>query len=170
MPPVIGAKHGNHARSQQQTTQGPAPRHFQFRGQARQRSIFPGALRQRAVPERVTLTGEFAPPKAKETPEERKARLAGITPAEKLARNGRAIARMRAKLAKGHVVSAPPAPAGPVPTAPGPSPQAEGAKGKRRCALRGRTRRPSPVEAALPPRSLPTINATVEKGLGKPGP
>jgi hypothetical protein len=34
----------------------------------------------------VTLTGEFAPPKAKETLEERKARLAGITPAEKLAR------------------------------------------------------------------------------------
>ena len=52
-------------------------------------------------PEKLTLSGTFAPPRAKETPEERKARLAAITPEQKLAAMEAKIAKMKAKLAAG---------------------------------------------------------------------
>ena len=55
-----------------------------------------------AVPARLTLTGEFAEPKAKETPEERRARLKALpklTPAERLAKMEERLAKMKARLA-----------------------------------------------------------------------
>jgi hypothetical protein len=52
-----------------------------------------------AVPATLRLTGEFAAPKVKETPAERKARLSAITPAERLAKMEARIAAMKAKLA-----------------------------------------------------------------------
>jgi len=51
------------------------------------------------IPATLTLTGTFAPPKAKETKEERKARLAAITPAMRLAKMEERVAKMKAKLA-----------------------------------------------------------------------
>jgi hypothetical protein len=51
------------------------------------------------VPDTLTLVGTFAAPKAKETPAERKARLAAITPAERLAKMEERLTKMRAKLA-----------------------------------------------------------------------
>lgn len=66
-------------------------------------------------PEKLTLSGEFAEPKqpkAKETPEERKARLAALpkpTLAEKVAKAEERAAKLREKLAKAQ------APAEPVP-------------------------------------------------------
>jgi hypothetical protein len=62
------------------------------------RALFP----LNAVPERLTLIGEFAAPKVKETPEERKARLAAMpkmTPAERLAKMEASVAKMKARLA-----------------------------------------------------------------------
>src|SRR5262245_58105812 len=50
-------------------------------------------------PTTLTLTGTFAAPKPKETPAERKARLAAITPAERLAKMEERVAKMKAKLA-----------------------------------------------------------------------
>src|SRR5690348_6317749 len=61
---------------------------------------------QDAVPATLRLVGEFAPPKPKETPEERKARVKAITPAERLAKMEARIAKMKAKLAKGNAASA----------------------------------------------------------------
>jgi hypothetical protein len=61
------------------------------------RALFP----LNAVPERLTLIGEFAAPKVKETPEERKARLAAMpkmTPAERLAKMEASVAKMKARL------------------------------------------------------------------------
>ncbi len=49
-----------------------------------------------AVPPTLTLTGTFATP---ETPEARKARLAAITPAERLAKMEERVTKMKAKLA-----------------------------------------------------------------------
>ena len=51
-------------------------------------------------PATLTLTGTFAAPKPKETPEERKARLKAITPAERLAKMEARVAKMKAKLAR----------------------------------------------------------------------
>ena len=62
-------------------------------------------------PEKLTLSGTFAAPKPKETPEERKARLAAITPEQKLSAMEVKIAKMKAKLA--------------APTAAAPAPKAE---------------------------------------------
>ncbi len=56
------------------------------------------------VPPTLTLTGEFAPPKVKETPAERKARLAllpKLTPAERVARMEERLAKMKTKLQAG---------------------------------------------------------------------
>jgi len=61
------------------------------------RTLFP----MNAVPERLTLTGEFAAPKVKETPAERKARLAllpKLTPAQRLAKMEERVAKMKAAL------------------------------------------------------------------------
>lgn len=69
-------------------------------------------------PATLTLTGTFAPPKPKETPEERKARLKAITPAERLAKMEARIAKMKAKLAAAPTTA---------PTA-APAPPTEGAK------------------------------------------
>ena len=54
-----------------------------------------------AIPATLTLTGEFAAPKVKETPAERKARLAllpKLTPAERVAKMEERLANMKAKL------------------------------------------------------------------------
>ena len=56
---------------------------------------------QDAIPATLTLTGEFAAPKVKETPAERKARLAllpKLTPAERVAKMEERLANMKAKL------------------------------------------------------------------------
>ena len=61
------------------------------------RALFP----KDAVPAQLRLTGEFAPPKVKETPEERKARLKALpkpTAAERLAQMEARVAKMKAKL------------------------------------------------------------------------
>ena len=56
------------------------------------------------IPDTLKLTGEgFAAPKVKETPEERKIRLAAIMPAERLAKMEERVVKMKAKL-----VAAPP--------------------------------------------------------------
>ena len=58
--------------------------------------------RRMRFPRHLKLTGEFAPPKVKETPEERKARLKALpkpTPAERLAKMEERLAKMKAKLA-----------------------------------------------------------------------
>jgi hypothetical protein len=54
------------------------------------------------IPATMTLTGVFAAPKAKETPAERKARLAllpKLTPQEKLSKLEEKLAKMKARLA-----------------------------------------------------------------------
>jgi hypothetical protein len=51
-----------------------------------------------AVPATLRLVGEIAAPRPKETPEERKARLKAITPAERPAKMEERVARMKAKL------------------------------------------------------------------------
>jgi hypothetical protein len=58
-------------------------------------------------PETLTLTGTFAAPPRKETPEERKARLAAITPEQKLAAMEAKLAKMRAKIAATPTAAAP---------------------------------------------------------------
>jgi hypothetical protein len=69
------------------------------------RTLFP-----KDMPARLTLSGEFAAPKVKETPEQRKARLKALpklTPAERLARMEKRVANMRAKLAAAPQAAAP---------------------------------------------------------------
>lgn len=63
------------------------------------RTLFPDA-----IPQSIVISGEFSAPRtprAKETPEERKARLKALpklTPAEKLAKAEERVAKMRAKI------------------------------------------------------------------------
>jgi len=60
-------------------------------------------------PERMTLVGEFAPPRVKETPAERKARLAllpKLTPAEKIAKAEERLAKMKMALVAGSTAPA----------------------------------------------------------------
>jgi hypothetical protein len=62
------------------------------------RTLFPND----EVPATLTLTGDFAAPKVKETPEQRKARLKALpkpTAAEKLTKMEARLAKMKAKLA-----------------------------------------------------------------------
>jgi hypothetical protein len=61
-------------------------------------------------PSTLVLTGTFAPPPKKETPEERKARLASITPEMKLAAMEKRVAAMKAKIAAASTAAAPAAP------------------------------------------------------------
>jgi hypothetical protein len=56
------------------------------------------------IPETITVSGEFAAPKPKETPEERKARIAAMSPIDKIAaaeaRARKTLARIEAQKAK----------------------------------------------------------------------
>lgn len=79
-------------------------------------TLFGGSQKDQGnPPERLTLTGTFAPPKPKETAEERKARLAAITPEQRLAKLEQRVAKMKAKVAA-------------APTAAAPAPKAESTK------------------------------------------
>lgn len=83
-----------------------------------------------AVPAKLTLTGDFAAPKVKETPEERKARLKALpkaTPAGRLAKMEASLAKMKAKLAAAPATTATPTPA-PAPT---PAPHMRVGKGRK---------------------------------------
>jgi hypothetical protein len=108
------------------TTQRKNPRLVIFTIEGRPGSVqfFRALFAKDAVPARLRLTGEFAPPKVKETPEERKARLKALpklTPEQKLAKMEQRLAKMKAKLA-----------AAPAPTpAPTPAPHTRAAKGKK---------------------------------------
>ena len=80
---------------------------FNIEGRAGSVQFF-RTLFQDAVPAKLTLIGEFAPPKVKETPEERKARLKALpklTAAERVAKMGAAIVN-----AWGGVPPSPPSP------------------------------------------------------------
>jgi hypothetical protein len=79
---------------------------FNIEGRTGSVQFFKTLFNKDAVPATLKLTGDFAAPKVKETPEERKARLKALpkpTPAERLAKMEERLARMRAKLAKGDV-------------------------------------------------------------------
>jgi hypothetical protein len=84
------------------------------------RALFPqDTAHAVGVPAKLHLTGEFAPPRVKETPEQRKARLASqpkLTPQQKLVRMEQRLAAMKAQLAAPQPVAKPVAD-GPTPPA-----------------------------------------------------
>jgi hypothetical protein len=113
------------------TTQRKNPRLVIFNIEGRPGSVqfFRALFPKDAIPTKLSLSGEFAAPKVKETPAERKARFAAITPAERLAKMEARVAKMKAKLAAEQAAPAP------TPT-PAPTPalkvaEAHRAKGKK---------------------------------------
>jgi hypothetical protein len=95
-------------------------------------------LFQDAIPAKLTLTGEFAAPRVKETPEERKTRLKALpklTPAERLAKMEERVAKMKAKVAAATTPTTAPGVAAPartsLPTAPSAGSHTRVAKGRK---------------------------------------